>query len=52
MEFVRFAHSGTKMAIENLIGIMSTLYRKPDQIYNPCDFAFETECKKNVLVAF
>lgn len=52
MKFVRFADSGIKMAIENPIGIMSTLYRKPDQIYNPFDFAFETECKKTCLWLF
>lgn len=35
-----------KIAIENPVGIMSTCYRKPDQIYNPYDFEGETECKK------
>jgi hypothetical protein len=35
-----------RIAIENPIGIMSTLYRKPDFIYNPYDFEGETECKK------
>lgn len=28
---------------------MSTLYRKPDCIYNPYDFKGETECKKTCL---
>lgn len=37
------------IAIENPAGIMSTLYRKPDQIYNPYDFAGETESKKTCL---
>ena len=38
-----------KIAVENPVGIMSTLYRKPDCIYNPYDFADETECKKTCL---
>lgn len=38
-----------KIAIENPVGIMSTLYRKPDCIYNPYDFKGETECKKTCL---
>lgn len=38
-----------KIAIENPMGIMSTLYRKPDCIYNPYDFEGETECKKTCL---
>lgn len=38
-----------KIAIENPVGIMSTCYRKPDQIYNPYDFKGETECKKTCL---
>lgn len=38
-----------KIAIENPVGIMSNLYRKPDCIYNPYDFAGETECKKTCL---
>jgi len=37
-----------KVAIENPIGIMSSIYRKPDCIYNPYDFKGETECKKPV----
>lgn len=37
------------IAIENPVGIMSTCYRKPDQIYNPYDFNGETECKKTCL---
>ena len=53
MKFVYFAiRTGVKMAIENPIGIMSTLYRKPDQIYNPYDFAGETECKRTCLWLF
>lgn len=38
-----------RIAIENPIGCMSSVYRKPDQIYNPFDFAGETECKKTCL---
>lgn len=36
----------SKIAIENPMGIMSTLYRPPDFTYNPHDFEGETECKK------
>lgn len=36
------------IAIENPVGIMSNIYRKPDCIYNPYDFAGETDCKKLV----
>lgn len=38
-----------KIAIENPVGIMSTLYRKPDCRYNPYDFIGETECKTTCL---
>ena len=38
-----------KIAVENPVGIMSSLYRKPDCIYNPYDFVGETECKKTCL---
>lgn len=38
-----------RIAIENPVGIMSTCYRKADQIYNPYDFEGETECKKTCL---
>lgn len=38
-----------RIVIENPIGIMSTLYRKPDCIYNPYDFDGETECKTTCL---
>jgi hypothetical protein len=37
-----------KVAIENPVGIMSTVYRKPDQIINPYEFG-HTECKKTCL---
>lgn len=35
-----------RIAIENPIGIMSSIYRIPDFTYNPYDFEGETECKK------
>lgn len=38
-----------KIAVENPVGIMSSLYRKPDCIYDPYDFEGETECKKTCL---
>ena len=38
-----------RIAIENPCGIMSSLYRKPDCIYNPYDFIGETDCKKTCL---
>lgn len=38
-----------RIAIENPMGIMSTLYRKPDYTYNPYDFEGETETKKTCL---
>ena len=53
MAFVKAANmTGVKMAIENPVGIMSSIYRKPDCIYNPYDFAPETECKKTCLWLF
>ena len=48
--FMHFVNANCdKIAIENPVGIMSTLYRKPDCIYNPYDFKGETECKKTCL---
>lgn len=53
MAFVEAAkRTGVKMAFENPVGIMSSIYRKPDCIYNPYDFAPETECKKTCLWLF
>lgn len=50
MWFVMFAEkSGTPMAIENPVGIMSSVYRRPDFTYNPYDFYGETECKKTCI---
>lgn len=37
------------IAIENPTGIMSTVYRQPDCIYNPFNFKGETECKRTCL---
>lgn len=36
--FMRFTRLQCKWAIENPVGIMSTLYRKPDQIIQPWQF--------------
>lgn len=48
--FMQFVNADCdKIAIENPVGIMSTHYRQPDQIYNPYDFEGETECKKTCL---
>lgn len=45
--FLKFTKSDCpRIAIENPMGIMSSLYRKPDFTYNPYDFENETECKK------
>ena len=45
--FLKFTKADCpRIAIENPMGIMSTLYRKPDFTYNPYDFEGETECKK------
>lgn len=37
-----------KIVIENPVGIMSTCYRKPNQIINPYEFG-DTDCKKTCL---
>lgn len=48
--FLKFTKAKCKkIAIENPTGIMSTIYKKPDCIYNPYDFDGETECKKTCL---
>lgn len=48
--FMKFVNANCdKIAIENPSGIMSTIYRKPDCIYNPYDFKGETEIKKTCL---
>ena len=48
--FMRFvAADCERIAIENPSGVMSTLYRKPDCVYNPYDFEGESETKKTCL---
>lgn len=48
--FMHFVNADCeRIAIENPVGIMSTIYRKPDCIYNPYDFKGESECKKTCL---
>lgn len=48
--FMKFTKlSCKKVVIENPVGIMSSLYRKPDVIYNPYDFENETEQKTTCL---
>lgn len=48
--FMKFVNADCdKIAIENPIGIMSTKYKQPSQIYNPYDFKGETECKSTCL---
>ena len=45
--FLKFTKADCpRIAIENPMGIMSSLYRKLDFTYNPYDFENETECKK------
>ena len=47
--FMQFANADCdKIIIENPVGIMSTRYRKPNQIINPYEFG-STECKKTCL---
>ena len=48
--FMHFVNADCdRIAVENPVGVMSTVYRKPDCIYNPYDFENETECKKTCL---
>ena len=48
--FMKFTEADCEhIAIENPVGIMSSLYRQPDCIYNPYDFEGETECKNTCL---
>ncbi len=49
--FMLFTRLKTKVAIENPVGIMSRLFRKPDQIINPYDFG-NPERKKTCLWLF
>ena len=47
--FMKFVDADCeKIAIENPIGIMSTVYRKPDQIIQPCQFGHHA-CKATCL---
>lgn len=49
--FMRFAKCGcNRVAIENPVGIMSTVWRKPDQIIQPYMFG-HGETKKDVSLA-
>lgn len=51
--FLKFTKADCpRIAIKNPMGIMSSLYRKPDFTYNPYDFEGETECKKNGNLAY
>ena len=44
--FMKFANADCdRIAIENPVGVMSTKYRKPDQIINPWQFALSEEEK-------
>ena len=47
MEFVNAKCD--KIAIENPVGIMSTVYRKPDQIIHPYQFAKDVNDKENYV---
>ena len=47
--FMRFVECGcARVAIENPVGVMSTLYRKPDQVIQPYQFG-HTETKATCL---
>ena len=46
--FMRFARLQTRYCIENPVGIMSTVFRKPDQIIQPYEFG-ENASKKTCL---
>ena len=48
--FMRFvAADCDRIAIENPIGVMSTVYRKPDQIINPWQYALSAEIEKGEM---
>lgn len=48
--FMRFATVNCKkVAIENPVGVMSTVYRKPDQIIEPYQFAESVEDDENYI---
>ena len=48
--FMKFANVDCeKVAIENPVGVMNTVYRKPDQIIEPYQFAKSEEDKENYV---
>lgn len=48
--FMKFANANCeKIAIENPVGVMSTVYRKPDQIIEPYQFAESVDDKENYV---
>lgn len=48
--FMKFANSCCeKIAIENPVGVMSTVYRRPDQIIEPYQFAQSEDDKENYV---
>lgn len=48
--FMKIANASCeKIAIENPVGVMSTVYRKPDQIINPYEFAESKDDKENYV---
>ena len=48
--FMKFANVNCeKVAIENPVGVMNTVYRKPDQIIEPYQFAESEEDKENYV---
>ena len=47
---MKFANANCqRIAIENPVGVMSTIYRKPDQIINPFQFAKDANDNENYL---
>lgn len=48
--FMKFANVNCeKVAIENPVGVMNTVYRKPDQIIEPYQFAESEDDKENYV---
>lgn len=48
--FMKFANADCeKVAIENPVGVMNTVYRKPDQIIEPYQFAESVDDKENYV---
>ena len=47
---MKFANANCeRIAIENPVGVMSTVYRKPDQIIEPYQFAESVDDKENYV---